>query len=1193
MKNLCIILLFSSFTFVLSAQNNRWDNQFTNLNAPDDTVFTIAVDGNNVYIGGAFHNVAGNTANHIAHFDGTTWNTIGNGVNGNVYAIIHTTLYTFVGGNFSLAGGVPAENFAIWDGSTWTAPGNTCNGAVRALLAYDNYLYVGGDFTTIGGISANHIARYNGTIWEALGAGVDGPVYCIHQGTFLNVGGNFTQAGGLPANNIARWNNIDWQPIGDGFNNQVNSITGLGAQITAAGNFTQSGTNTVNYIGEWNGSQWLPYDIGTNGIIRKVEQVGTDIYASGNFTTAGIINTNNIALWNGTSWSSLGDGLNQQGFTLNHSGYDLYCGGAFTVTGLNPSNFIGRYYSPPIIIQQSGFVTKCQGDSLLLYVIASSGSAVTYQWYIDGTPTGTNNDTLLIYPAQINNQGNYICTLTNIIGNTNSNPMSVAIFQEPVFSSAQTDTSVCEGTILDLTGNPSGTMPITFQWYYNSSILTGETNDTLKFSSISSTDDGNYYCISTNVCGDDTSFFNLTTHLLPTASFSGLASEYCINDSSDVLYGIPTGGVFSGNGITDTIFNPYGLVGNHTVIYTYTDVNGCIGTSSQSTLVNALTTVTFTGLDADYCFNSLSDTLHVNPIGGIFYGSGISDSIFNPFSAGTGNQNVYYAYTDSNGCTNTISQTTLIYAPQIFSYTGLDTSLCINDNVYAIIVNPSTGIFSGTGITGSTFNPQTAGIGTHEILYQYTDLQGCVTTDSINFHVNNIPLITFTHISSDYCKNAISDTLTASPAGGNFWGTNIISEVLTPSLFAPGSYFAYYTFTDSFGCSNTDSSLFTITDAVTVIFTGITTSYCENESSDSLIGTPSGGIFSGPGVVGNAFYPSLAGTGTHPVVYTYDNLNGCFSYDSVDVTVFALPSIQIGPDTSICSGDSLTITAIGDTGILLWNNGDTTSSINVYPSVTTTYAATLYAGTCFNSDTIQIIVNPKPSIELGPDTSTCSPAIIQAQSGFASYLWSNNSTDSSITVTLSGTYSLTVTNQFNCSHNDSIVLDMLPSPQVDLGQDQTISGLQTIIIGTSPNYESYIWNTGSTQNFIVVIGSSLGEGTFPYWLTAYNLNGCSASDSILITVLGDIGVHEKTMASLFNIYPNPTQDYLYISFPENTEKPLGIIIFSSIGKKVIEIDETFLYKSVNKIDVSQLPRGSYFIQVNFKEHIGVNKFITK
>lgn len=1190
MKNIYALIIFSIVYSSIFSQNIRWDNQFNTLNAPDDTVFAITSSNNDLYIGGSFLNVAGSPANHIARFDGTSWHQLGSGVNGNVYAIVQNDLLTIVGGNFTLAGGLPAGNLAVWDGTTWQSALNLCNGTVRALLYYEGYLYVGGDFTTIGGVPANHVARFDGTTWEALGTGVDGPVYSIYHGTFLNVGGNFANAGGIAAQNIASWNGTDWQPIGDGFDGPVYSITGQGNQFTAAGNFIQSGTNLLNHIGKWDGTEWLPLETGTNGIIRKVEKVGSNYYITGNFTTAGTINANQVALWNGTNWSDLGDGLNQQGFCATHSGYDLFCGGSFTTAGLNPSIKIAKYISPPIIENQSGTITLCRGDSLVLYVRATSSLAITYHWEKDGSTVGISNDTLVIYPAQITDAGNYSCTITNAVGSVVSSSITVNVNREPVFSISQTNLSACEGDSVILNSGITGTSIITYQWYFNSALLPGKINDTLLFSSVSTAQDGNYFCIAQNLCGDDTSFFSITTHSIPSVSFSGLSSEYCINNNPVTLTGSPSGGVFSGNGVTGNLFNPSGLIGNHVVYYQYTDGNGCIGNSSDTTLVHALTNVIFSGLSPTYCYNSSNDTLDVAPGGGTFFGLGMTDSIFSPLLAGPGTHNVFYAYTDGNGCINTKSQTTQVYSKQVFTYPGLDTSFCINDNVFYIQAIPSTGVYSGNGMTGNIFNPQTAGIGTSEILYQYTDVQGCLNIDSLNFIVHALPTTSITHIMTDYCKNASNDTLTAIPAGGNFWGTNITNEILNPSAFTPGSYYAYYTYTDPLGCSNTDSASFLIKNTVTVLFSGVSTYYCENELPDSLIGIPSGGIFSGPGVNLNWFSPENAGAGIHSIIYTYDNLNGCLSYDSVHVIVTALPVVQIGPDTSICSGDTIVLTAVGDAGTYLWNTTETTSSISVSPAISTNYIVNVYDTYCYNSDTVFVTVKPLPSLNLGPDISECSPASITAPSGFDAYLWSDNSSDSVLTVTLSGTYYLTATNLNGCSNSDSIHIMVLPSPQVNLGNDQTISGLQTIIIGTSPNYQSYLWNTGSTNNSILVSGHSLGEGVFPFWLSVLNNYGCSASDTINIRVSGDVGINDLSGNAYIKLYPNPANEYINVSFEQNINNVSGMIIFSSIGEKMLELDKSSLNKSMNTLNISKWPKGLYFIQIMMNDQTFTQSF---
>ena len=90
-------------------------------------------------------------------------------------------------------------------------------------------------------------------------------------------------------------------------------------------------------------------------------------------------------------------------------------------------------------------------------------------------------------------------------------------------------------------------------------------------------------------------------------------------------------------------------------------------------------------------------------------------------------------------------------------------------------------------------------------------------------------------------------------------------------------------------CSNSDSVYVSIKGIPLVAsIMGLDSSYCSNLSpADSIIGNPSGGIFSGKGMTGNVFTPAAAGNGLHQIKYTYTNPNGClsstFQYASVSV----------------------------------------------------------------------------------------------------------------------------------------------------------------------------------------------------------------------------------------------------------------------------------------------------------------------
>jgi len=85
----------------------------------------------------------------------------------------------------------------------------------------------------------------------------------------------------------------------------------------------------------------------------------------------------------------------------------------------------------------------------------------------------------------------------------------------------------------------------------------------------------------------DTVTLNITLNALPVVSFSGLDSVYDINiDGPVTLTGAPPGGTFTGNGISGDQFDPAAAgLGDHTIVYSYTDFNGCTNTDTNYTSV--------------------------------------------------------------------------------------------------------------------------------------------------------------------------------------------------------------------------------------------------------------------------------------------------------------------------------------------------------------------------------------------------------------------------------------------------------------------------------------------------------------------------------------------------------------------------------------------------------------------------------
>jgi hypothetical protein len=277
----------------------------------------------------------------VARWNGTTWLPLGaaftyyGGPGPRVRALATLPSGDVVaGGQFTAAGSVPVSCIARWNGTTWLSLGSGMNDNVFALATMPNGTVIaGGQFTVAGGAGVNAIARWNGTAWSPLGSGVtlgptlnSGQVYALAampNGDMI-VGGYFDRAGGLSANNIARWNGTTWSSLGAGSNSAVTSLA-----VLPNGNVIASGS----LIARWNGVTWLPLGAGISGnVLALVPLPNGDLIAGGDFMVAGGQATGRIARWSGTGWSPLGTGADSrvQALAARPDG-DVFVGGEFSL----------------------------------------------------------------------------------------------------------------------------------------------------------------------------------------------------------------------------------------------------------------------------------------------------------------------------------------------------------------------------------------------------------------------------------------------------------------------------------------------------------------------------------------------------------------------------------------------------------------------------------------------------------------------------------------------------------------------------------------------------------------------------------------------------------------------------------------------------------------------------------------------
>ncbi len=258
----------------VSASGNRIGNISSGWGGDYPVVAAIAVDHTNVYVGGFFDRAGGAPAAAVARWDGTNWSSLGNGLQGNVFAMAVGPDGLYVGGEFSYtdAGGVTRVQLGRWDGASWSSPGGGFSGGgysqVNAIQVHQGEVYVAGDFNGVGGVSAAGVAKWDGATW----VGFPGKVYAsgddswsmngatslAFDGDDLYVMAEFTLPVAPfyrnPRVGVAKWTSAGWVMLGKGFSYlpyytlvpHLSAITVIGKSLYAAGDFALAG-NAVSF----------------------------------------------------------------------------------------------------------------------------------------------------------------------------------------------------------------------------------------------------------------------------------------------------------------------------------------------------------------------------------------------------------------------------------------------------------------------------------------------------------------------------------------------------------------------------------------------------------------------------------------------------------------------------------------------------------------------------------------------------------------------------------------------------------------------------------------------------------------------------------------------------------------------------------------------------------------------------------
>ncbi len=526
------------------------------------------------------------------------------------------------------------------------------------------------------------------------------------------------------------------------------------------------------------------------------------------------------------------------------------------------------------------------------------------------------------------------------------------------------------------------------------------------------------------------------------------------------------------------------------------------------------------------CTNASSLALSVTPTGGIWAGSGVSPAgVLTPSAAIPGNNT--YTYTIGSGTCSAVGNTTISVEKFIPStIIGSVVTQCISNPPVNLVplTTFSTGIWTGNGVSGTTFDPALAGAGTHTLTYSTNSsptatLCPSSSTMAVTVIANPQPTI---NIVNPMCSNAPSLTLTASPIGGTWTGTGVdAAGVFTPSLAVGNNTYTYTVGTAT--CSNTNTLSISVEQFISAAITGTINPVCITDLPVNLsaLTTNTTGVWAGNGVTGTTFDPALAGAGTFTLVYSTNSAPTatlCPDDDSLVVTVISIAQPTITAVNPLCDNASpLTINATPTGGVWSGQGVDPTGVFT--PSLAlignNTYTYTVGTGTCSNTGSITISVEQfVPATITGTIIPQCitNPGVNLVPLGGIG-TWAGNGVtgtlfDPSVTPTGINTLSYTTNSSPTASLCPStstlnVSVSSVVQPTITLaGPYCTSYALQTMTVDAAAT--GGIWSSPSSLTNITPSGifdpalSIVGNNTIMYTLT----NGpCVKTDMITVNVV--------------------------------------------------------------------------------------------
>ncbi|MEK7414289.1 MAG: hypothetical protein AAB263_13320, partial [Planctomycetota bacterium] len=672
---------------------------------------------------------------------------------------------------------------------------------------------------------------------------------------------------------------------------------------------------------------------------------------------------------------------------------------------------------------------------------SSSGANFTYLWTTSNghIVSGANSNM-----AVVDDPGTYCLQVTNTAnGCTATDCATVAEnVTAPIANVASPSQLTCTTTQVTLNGSASSGSNLSFLWTTtNGNIVSGANTNMAVVNAA-----GNYTLTvtsGTNGC-TDAETVAVTSNTTPPNADAGPGMALNCNVSSVVLNGSGSSqggnftylwsgpGIVSGGNTTNPTVNQ---AGNYVILVTNT-TTGCTANDNTTVTLTPAPTVSIPVVTHVTCngSNNGSATASGSSGGGSYaylWSNGANTAQASNLAAGT----YTVTLTDADGCTATASVS--ITQPAVLLANASVTNETVpGANDGSATANPTGGTpaYNYLWSTGATTQTIT-GLAPGNYSVTVTDANGCTKSESVSVQSSVCTgfgvSIVFTNPS---CNNGSNGSATASPSGGTapftFAWSNGATTATTSNL-AAGTFTV--TVSDENGCQITGNVTLTEPPALTSSVAQQSNVLCNGDSTGTATIAAAGGTagynFAWSNSASGATQNNLP-AGAYTITTT--DANGCTTTISVNITQpAALAGILTSANETSVGANNGTASVATSGGVApysyMWSNGASTSNITNLSPGQYCVSVTDANGCVFTGcATVQAFNCGPISATVGGENITCFGAAdgqaTVVTNGFTNpvYLWSNSSTGATIGSLLAGTYSVTVSDDFNCTASASI-----------------------------------------------------------------------------------------------------------------------------------------------------------------------------